>query len=77
MLLLIIPSQAPASIKVPSDLKFNKSKTIKSCKFCDLICEISKLNDLTIYPEVKDYLSILSKNRKDLHKLIQDGLKLL
>jgi len=41
------------------------------------ICEISKLNDLTIYPEVKDYLSILSKNRKDLHKLIHDGLKLL
>ena len=41
------------------------------------ICEISKLNDLTIYPEVKDYLLILSKNRTDLHKLIKDGLKLL
>ena len=41
------------------------------------ICEISKLNDLTIYPEVKEYLSILSKNRTDLHKLIKDGLKLL
>ena len=41
------------------------------------ICEISKLNDLTIYPEVKGYLSILSKNRADLHKLINDGLKLL
>ena len=41
------------------------------------IYEISKLNDLTIHPEVKDYLSILSKNRKDLCKLIHDGLKLL